>query len=209
MGGRGTAARDVSRGRLRRPPPGRNGRKSRDRRCSYPGIRLGGHRLGSPRVPGCLRTLIVLKRRPHLSGPNYVGSRREAERPAEAGNRNPRSLGKGAPVKPAPKHEQPTEQPTRFAGPSAPKTGPLPIDTSAGSGRCQVRAGTDFPCGRPAVAEVLGVPFCGRCAREQEDYFVVGELTQVPRGRRVGTTSLGHDDTGMRRPSAPAGRQRS
>ena len=30
---------------------------------------------------------------------------------------------------------------------------------------------------------VLGVPLCDRCAREQDGWFAVGELTQVPRGR--------------------------
>ncbi len=50
-----------------------------------------------------------------------------------------------------------------------------------GSGRCQVRTGAGSPCGRPAATEVLGVPFCERCAREQEDYFAIGELTQAPR----------------------------
>jgi mannitol/fructose-specific phosphotransferase system IIA component (Ntr-type) len=25
--------------------------------------------------------------------------------------------------------------------------------------------------------EILGVPFCGPCARQQEAYFVIGELT--------------------------------
>jgi hypothetical protein len=28
------------------------------------------------------------------------------------------------------------------------------------------------------VAKVRGVPFCERCAREQEAYFAIGELTQ-------------------------------
>ena len=62
-----------------------------------------------------------------------------------------------------------------------------------GSGRCQVRTGAGSPCGRPAATEVLGVPFCERCAREQEDYFAIGELTQAPRGRRAVTGSLGRD----------------
>lgn len=45
-------------------------------------------------------------------------------------------------------------------------------------GRCQVGSETDRPCPRPATVRVLGVPFCERCAREQEAYFAVGELTQ-------------------------------
>ncbi len=48
---------------------------------------------------------------------------------------------------------------------------------------CQVRSQTEIPCGRPAATTVLGVLLCERCAREQECYFAVGELTQVPRGR--------------------------
>ena len=46
-------------------------------------------------------------------------------------------------------------------------------------GSCQVRSETDNPCLRPAVVEIGGVPFCERCAHEQETYFVVGELTQA------------------------------
>ncbi len=46
-------------------------------------------------------------------------------------------------------------------------------------GACQVRSGTDHPCPRPAVVKICGVPFCERCAREQEAYFAVGELTQA------------------------------
>ena len=45
-------------------------------------------------------------------------------------------------------------------------------------GPCRVRSGTDHPCPRPAVVKICGVPFCERCAREQEAYFAVGELTQ-------------------------------
>ena len=48
--------------------------------------------------------------------------------------------------------------------------------------RCQVRSGTDLPCRRLAVVEIGGVPFCGPCAREQEAYFAIGELTDHPRG---------------------------
>jgi hypothetical protein len=51
---------------------------------------------------------------------------------------------------------------------------------------CQVRSQTEVPCGRPAATTVLGVLLCERCAREQEGYFAVGELTQVPRGREPG-----------------------
>ena len=47
-------------------------------------------------------------------------------------------------------------------------------------GRCQVRSGTDRPCRRPAVVKVRGIPFCERCAREQEAYFTIGEFTEAP-----------------------------
>ncbi len=46
-------------------------------------------------------------------------------------------------------------------------------------GRCQVRSGTDRPCRRPAVVKVQGIPFCERCAREQEAYFMIGEFTEA------------------------------
>ncbi len=46
---------------------------------------------------------------------------------------------------------------------------------------CQVRSGTNDPCHRPAAAKIGGVPFCESCAREQEAYFAVGELTEEPR----------------------------
>jgi hypothetical protein len=45
-------------------------------------------------------------------------------------------------------------------------------------GHCQVRSRTGSPCPRRADVEMLGVAFCRSCAREQEAYFVIGELTQ-------------------------------
>jgi hypothetical protein len=52
---------------------------------------------------------------------------------------------------------------------------------------CQVRSKTPSSCPRRAVVDILGVAFCGPCAREQEAYFAIGELTQEetddPRGR--------------------------
>ena len=45
-------------------------------------------------------------------------------------------------------------------------------------GPCQVRSETGRPCPRQAVVEIWGMPFCERCAREQEAYFAIGELTQ-------------------------------
>ena len=54
---------------------------------------------------------------------------------------------------------------------------------------CQVRSKTSSPCPRRAEVEILGVAFCGSCAREQEAYFAIGELTQEetdgPRGRAL------------------------
>ena len=43
---------------------------------------------------------------------------------------------------------------------------------------CQVRSKTKSPCSRRAVVEIRGVAFCGPCAREQEAYFAIGQLTQ-------------------------------
>ena len=42
---------------------------------------------------------------------------------------------------------------------------------------CQVRSNTESPCPRRAEVEILGVAFCGPCARQQEVYFAIGELT--------------------------------
>ncbi len=56
------------------------------------------------------------------------------------------------------------------------------IETTAKPERCQVRSGTNSPCWRPAAVEIGGVPFCEPCAREQEAYFTIGELTDYPRG---------------------------
>jgi hypothetical protein len=48
--------------------------------------------------------------------------------------------------------------------------------------QCKVHSGTDNPCLRPAVVKVRGIPFCEPCAREQEAYFAIGELTEAPEG---------------------------
>jgi hypothetical protein len=45
-------------------------------------------------------------------------------------------------------------------------------------GPCQVRSKTESPCPRSAEVEILGVAFCGTCAREQQFYFTIGELTR-------------------------------
>ena len=52
-------------------------------------------------------------------------------------------------------------------------------------GPCQVRSETDRACPCPAAVEILGVPFCERCAHEQETYFTIGELTRRPRSGRA------------------------
>ena len=44
-------------------------------------------------------------------------------------------------------------------------------------GSCQVRIYTQSPCPRSAEVEILGEAFCGPCARQQEAYFSIGELT--------------------------------
>jgi hypothetical protein len=41
-----------------------------------------------------------------------------------------------------------------------------------------VRSKAQSPCLHRAVVEIQGIPFCGPCARQQEVYFAIGELTQ-------------------------------
>ena len=45
-------------------------------------------------------------------------------------------------------------------------------------GSCQVRSKTESPCLHSAAVEIRGIPFCESCAREQEAYFAIGELTK-------------------------------
>ncbi len=47
-------------------------------------------------------------------------------------------------------------------------------------GLCQMRSKTQCPCPDQAVTEIWGIPFCESCAREQEAYFAIGELTVQP-----------------------------
>ena len=49
---------------------------------------------------------------------------------------------------------------------------------------CQVRSKTGSPCPHQAVVEIRSIAFCGPCAREQETYFAIGELTQETQGLR-------------------------
>jgi hypothetical protein len=71
---------------------------------------------------------------------------------------------------------------------------------------CQVRSRTQSPCLHRAVVEIRGIPFCEACAREQEAYFAIGELTREgtrdlrgePLSKALGET-LGEVLGGMRR----------
>ena len=55
---------------------------------------------------------------------------------------------------------------------------------------CEVRSNTESPCHRRAVVEIGGVAFCGPCAREQEAYFAIGELTQEDETQGSGSKLL-------------------
>jgi hypothetical protein len=65
-------------------------------------------------------------------------------------------------------------------------------------GSCQVRSKTEQPCPRRAEVEILGVAFCGPCAREQEAYFAIGELVDEE-ARDFRKESLAEALEGMRR----------
>ena len=62
---------------------------------------------------------------------------------------------------------------------------------------CQVRSRTQSPCLHRAVVQIRGIPFCEACAREQEVYFAIGELTQERPDLR--SEPLGKTLEGMRR----------
>jgi predicted Fe-S protein YdhL (DUF1289 family) len=68
-------------------------------------------------------------------------------------------------------------------------------------GPCQMRSKTESPCLHRAVVEIQGIPFCEGCAREQEAYFAVGELTQETHSGPLGKM-LGEALDGMRRERA-------
>jgi hypothetical protein len=55
---------------------------------------------------------------------------------------------------------------------------------------CQVRIKTESPCPRSAEVEILGVAFCGPCARKQEAYFAIGEFTQQEEARGLHSKPL-------------------
>ena len=67
---------------------------------------------------------------------------------------------------------------------------------------CQVRSRTDSPCPRRAEVEILGVAFCGPCARRQEAYFAIGELTQREEARDLRSGPLVEALESMRRDRA-------
>jgi predicted Fe-S protein YdhL (DUF1289 family) len=69
-------------------------------------------------------------------------------------------------------------------------------------GPCQVRSKTESPCFRSAEVEILGVAFCGRCAREQEAYFAIGELTDEEETHVLRGTALAEALKMMRRERA-------
>jgi hypothetical protein len=56
--------------------------------------------------------------------------------------------------------------------------------------RCQVGSGTDRPCQHPAIVKIQGIHFCQSCAREQEAYFTIGQLTEDSSGRPRDNRSL-------------------
>jgi hypothetical protein len=65
-------------------------------------------------------------------------------------------------------------------------------------GPCQGRIYTESPCPRSAEVEILGVAFCGPCARQQEAYFAIGELTHED-GRDLRSKPLAEVLEGKRR----------
>ena len=100
--------------------------------------------------------------------------------------------------------------PTSSRGSLIRKRKVLLVDAVTQQGPCQVRSGTQSPCLHRAVVEVRGIPFCEACAREQEAYFAIGELTQgeemrdlrgEPLSKSLGET-LGEMLDGMRRQRA-------
>jgi predicted Fe-S protein YdhL (DUF1289 family) len=66
-------------------------------------------------------------------------------------------------------------------------------------GSCQVRSKTQSPCLHRAVVDILGIPFCEPCAREQEAYFAIGELTQEEKAQGFGSKPLAEALERMRR----------
>ncbi len=61
-----------------------------------------------------------------------------------------------------------------------PRRGEVLLTEVTKLGPCQVRSKTERPCPHQAMTEIWGIPFCESCAREQEAYFAIGELTVQP-----------------------------
>ena len=74
-------------------------------------------------------------------------------------------------------------------------------EAMAKPGHCQRQSRTGNPCPRSAEVEILGVAFCGPCAREQEAYFAIGEFTHEE-GRDLRSKSLAEALERMRRERA-------
>lgn len=98
-------------------------------------------------------------------------------------------------------------RPARSMKPSALLRRGLLAGTKVEDGRCQVGSATDSPCARPATVEILRVPFCEQCAREQEAYFAIGENTREPRGVATGRAYV-RQNSRVVYPTAPAGPSR-
>ena len=73
-----------------------------------------------------------------------------------------------------------TTEAREYAGPHRGQEVILIGVTTKKLGQCQVRSRTEHPCPHQAVTEIWGIPFCEQCAREQEAYFVIGNLTMQP-----------------------------
>jgi hypothetical protein len=67
---------------------------------------------------------------------------------------------------------------------------------------CEVRSKTESSCHRRAVVEIRSVAFCGPCAREQEAYFAIGELTQEDETQGLHSKPLAEAMERMRRERA-------
>jgi predicted Fe-S protein YdhL (DUF1289 family) len=67
---------------------------------------------------------------------------------------------------------------------------------------CQLRSKTESPCLGRAEVEIRGIPFCEACAREQEAYFAIGELTQEEKAQGFGSKPLAEALERMRRERA-------
>ncbi len=75
-------------------------------------------------------------------------------------------------------------------------------------GTCQVRSKTERPCLHRAVVEIWGTSFCESCAREQEAYFAIGELTQGISSEPLGEAlvRMRQESTSRRARAAPSRR---